>query len=166
MTSRQRGKVAILYPGNYEVRQNATPENNRLASIFQALADLGVRAEPAVYNDEFCEEVRRQLMSVHVVLVWMNPIQDGRDRSILDSMLLEVADAGVYVSAHPEIIMKMGTKEVLYRTREMEWGCDTKLYSSLEQLRRELPKSLASGKARVLKQYRGNGGDGVWKVVR
>lgn len=46
----------------------------------------------------------------------------------------------------------------------MEWGCDTLLYSSIDQLRCELPKSLASGRVRVLKQYRGNGGNGVWKV--
>lgn len=164
MTEDQHGKVAILYPGDYEARQNATPENNRLASIFQSLINLGVRTEPAIYHDDFCEEVRRQLMRVDVVLVWMNPIQDGCDRSILDAMLIEVADAGVYVSAHPGIILKMGTKEVLYRTRDMEWGCDTQLYSSMDQFRRELPISLATGKARVLKQYRGNGGQGVWKV--
>jgi hypothetical protein len=164
MTDDQYGKVAILYPGDNEARLNATPENNRLASIFQALANLGVHANPVVYNDKFCEEVRLQLMRVDVVLVWMNPIQDGHDRSILDSMLFEVADAGVYVSAHPGIILKMGTKEVLYQTRDMEWGCDTQLYSNMEQIRRELPISLASDKARVLKQYRGNGGNSVWKV--
>lgn len=165
MTDDPCGKVALLYPGNYEARQNATPHNNRLASIFKALANLGMHAEPAVYNDQFCEEVRRQLMDVDVVLVWMNPIQDGDDRSILDAILFDVADAGVYVSAHPGIILKMGTKEVLYRTRDMEWGCDTQLYANMDQIRRELPKSLAPGNARVLKQYRGNGGNGVWKVV-
>jgi glutathione synthase/RimK-type ligase-like ATP-grasp enzyme len=31
-------------------------------------------------------------------------------------------------------------------------------------MRQELPARLAHGKARVLKQYRGNGGIGVWKV--
>ncbi len=34
----------------------------------------------------------------------------------------------------------------------------------MKQLRQELPISLASGKTRVLKQYRGNGGNGVWKI--
>jgi hypothetical protein len=34
----------------------------------------------------------------------------------------------------------------------------------MEQLRRELPSRLAAGEVRVLKQYRGNGGDGIWKV--
>lgn len=164
MKHHHSGMVAILYPGDREDRQNATPENNRLAQIFQALTNLGVHAEPAVYRDDFCDEVRRQLMEVDVVLVWMNPIQDGRDRLILDAMLSEVAEAGIYVSTHPDVILKMGTKEVLYRTRNMGWGCDTHLYGSLEQMRLELPTRLASGEARVLKQYRGNGGNGVWKV--
>src|SRR5262249_60807385 len=61
-------------------------------------------------------------------------------------------------------IMKRGTKEVLYRTRNMAWGTDTRLYTTLEQFRRELPQCLAECKPRVLKQNRGNGGIGVWKV--
>ena len=40
------------------------------------------------------------------------------------------------------------------------------MYSSMDQMRRELPVRLAAGDVRVLKQYRGNGGDGVWKVER
>ncbi len=164
MTDPKRGQVAILYPGDREARQNATLDNNRLAPIFHALADRGIHAQPAVYHDDFREEVRRQLLSVDIVLVWMNPIQDGRDRTVLDDLLREVADAGVYVSTHPDVILKMGTKEVVYRTREMGWGSDTHLYRDLAQMCMELPARLASGKARVLKQYRGNGGLGVWKV--
>src|SRR5262249_15300502 len=55
-------------------------------------------------------------------------------------------------------------KEVLYRTQKMGWGTDTRLYTTVEQFRNELPQCLAEGKPRVLKQYRGNGGIGVWKV--
>jgi hypothetical protein len=131
--------------------------------VFQALSALGAQAEPAVYHDDFCEEVRQQLANVDAVLVWVNPIEGGRDRSILDAMLREVAASGVFVSAHPDVIRALGTKEVLFRTRDMGWGCDTHLYRSLEQLRHELPTRLAGG-PRVLKQYRGNGGIGVWKV--
>jgi hypothetical protein len=58
----------------------------------------------------------------------------------------------------------MGTKEVVYRTRELGWGCDTHLYRSMEEMRGMLPGRLTSGNVRVLKQYRGNGGLGVWKV--
>ena len=155
---------AILYPGDYAERTKATPENNRFADLFRAFAAEGINAEPAVYHDDFCAEVHDQLMQVDAVLVWINPIQDGRDRSVLDAMLREVAAAGIFVSAHPDVILKLGTKEVLYRTRDIGWGCDTHLYSSMDQMRQELSARLTNGKPRVLKQYRGNGGIGVWKV--
>jgi hypothetical protein len=158
------GRIAILYPGDYADRANATPGNNRFAELFHAFAAEGIHAEPAVYRDDFCAEVHDQLMRVDAVLVWVNPIQDGRNRSVLDAMLREMADAGIFVSAHPDVILKLGTKEVLYRTRDIGWGCDTHLYGSMGEMRRELPARLANGKARVLKQYRGNGGIGVWKV--
>jgi hypothetical protein len=46
----------------------------------------------------------------------------------------------------------------------MGWGCDTRLYATADALGEGLPRSLAAGAPRVLKQVRGNGGDGVWKV--
>ena len=157
-------RIAILYPGDYETRKKATAEDNRFADLFRAFAARGIRAEPAVYHDDFCAEVRERLMQLDGVLVWVNPIQDEHDRSILDSMLREVGAAGVFVSAHPDTILKLGTKEVLYRTRDLGWGCDTHLYGSKERMLQELPLRLMDGKARILKQYRGNGGIGVWKV--
>jgi 3-hydroxyacyl-CoA dehydrogenase len=56
-----------------------------------------------------------------------------------------------------EIILKLGIKEVLYRTCDMV-GCDTHFPHSMAQLQQELPTRLASGEASVLKQYRGNDG--------
>lgn len=164
MTQNNGGRVAILYPGDREARRNATHENNRFANLFSAFVAKGIPVVPAVYHDDYWPEVREQLLQVDGVLVWVNPIHDGRDRTVLDAMLRDVAEAGIFVSAHPEIILKLGTKEVIYRTRELGWGSDTQLYSSLDQMSAELPGRLALGKARVLKQYRGNGGDGVWKV--
>jgi hypothetical protein len=105
-------------------------------------------------------------MQVDGVLVWVNPIEDGRNRSVLDAMLREVADSGVFVSAHPDIILKLGTKEVLYRTRAIGWGCDTHVYRDMEELRGGLISRLTAGEIRVLKQCRGQSGDGVWKVER
>jgi hypothetical protein len=157
-------RMAILSPGNREARRNTTAENSRFAGLFGAFAAKPIYVEPAIYHDDFCEDVREQLMRVDGVLVWVNPIEGGRDRSVLDSMLRDVAGAGVFVSAHPDIILKLGTKEVLYRTRNLEWGSDTYLYSTMDQMIRELPLRLATGKARVLKQHRGSGGNGVWKV--
>ncbi len=157
-------RVAILFHGDRRARDTAVPETTRFAAIFKAFRDLGVEAECAVYNDDFAEEVRQQLLRVDAVLVWVNPIVEGRDRSVLDALLRDVSSAGVFLSAHPDVILELGTKEVLYRTCAMGWGCDTHLYRSIDELRRELPQRLAGGNARVLKQYRGHSGDGVWRV--
>lgn len=164
MIRQRHPRIAILYPGDYATRQTATADNNRFTPLFYALAELGVEVEPAVYHPAFWEEVRDQLLRVDGVLVWLNPIQDGHDRTILDSMLRNIAATGVFVSAHPDMIQKMGTKEVLYRTRHLGWGSDTHLYQNMEQLQQELPARLATGEARVLKQNRGHSGLGVWKV--
>jgi hypothetical protein len=60
--------------------------------------------------------------------------------------------------------MKMGVKEVLYRTKDLSWGTDTHVYKSLESFRHEFPRRLKAHGPRVLKRNRGNGGQGVWKV--
>jgi hypothetical protein len=109
MKANQYGRVAILYSGDQAARESASPESSRFSQLFQALAAAGIEAEPAVYNDAFCAEVRQQLRQVDAVLVWVNPIEGGQDRSMLDNMLRDAAAAGVFVSTHPDVIMKLGT---------------------------------------------------------
>jgi hypothetical protein len=58
----------------------------------------------------------------------------------------------------------MGVKEVLYRTKHLGWGTDTHLYRTVEDFNAAFPKTLWSSGPRVLKQNRGNGGHGIWKV--
>jgi hypothetical protein len=164
MSNNPIARIAVVWRGDAQARAKATPTNNRLIKVFEAFADLGAGAEPAVYSDDFIDEVRQQLMGVDGVLVWVDPISGGKDRSRLDPLLRELADRGVWVSAHPDVILKMGAKEVLYRTRDIGWGGDVRLYASAQALAAELPAQLARGAPRVLKQNRGNGGLGVWKV--
>jgi hypothetical protein len=157
------GRIAVLWRGDEAARRGVTPETSRLKAVFAALADVGVDAEPVVYEDDVLDVVRAQLATLDGVLVWVNPIHEGRNRTNLDALLREVATHGVWVSTHPDVILKMGTKEVLHRTRSMSWGCDTALYRTPEAMRAELPVRLAAG-PRVIKRNRGNGGQGVWKV--
>jgi hypothetical protein len=159
----ERPKVAILWRGDAEARRAATPQNNRFYRIFEELVAAGIDAEPAVYDEEFEDEVRSQLGAVDGVLVWVNPLQDGKTRTALNALLSDVAARGLLVGAHPDTILKMGTKEVLHRTRMMSWGCDTALYPTATAMRAGLQLRLAAG-ARVIKRNRGNGGEGVWRV--
>jgi hypothetical protein len=160
------GSVAIVWRGDAEARRDATVSNNRFFRVFEELASLGIAAEPAVYSEEMAEEVRAQLLKVDGVLAWVDPIPDGRDRTALNALLCDVASRGPWVSAHPDVISKMGVKEVLYRTRHLGWGADTHLYSSMDDFSNEFPDRLSRDGPRVLKQNRGNGGHGVWRVER
>lgn len=156
-------RVAVLGPGDPTLPLPSL-ENMRLRGVIEALAASGVQPVPVVYADEAAGTLRERLLAMDGVLVWVNPIENGRDRSILDALLRDVAGLGVFVSTHPDVILKMGTKEVLYQTREMPWGTDTRLYCTPGEMRTRLPALLRSSGARVLKQNRGNGGNGVWKV--
>ena len=158
-------RVAIVWRGDARARAAASADTSRLKATFAALEREGIAAEPCVWSPDQGEAVRAQLAGVDGVLVWVDPIASatGERRGALDDLLREVAARGVLVSGHPDVIAKMGVKAVLWRTRELGWGSDTWLYESHADFTADFPSRLASG-PRVLKQNRGNGGIGVWKV--
>jgi hypothetical protein len=104
-----------------------SPSTTRHHLIFKALEELGVAAEPVLYSEQTEEAVRTRLLAMDGVLVWVAPLSSGKDRTRL-ALLRDIAAQGVWVSAHPDVILKMGVKEVLYRTRMLGWGTDTDLY--------------------------------------
>jgi len=163
MTPARQPRIALLYPGDRAARDRADPAESRFAALFTAFATAGVPAEPAVWHDDFADEVAAQLRRVALVLVWCNPIEGGRRRDRLDALLREVADAGVTVSAHPDAIARLGTKDVLVDTRDLPFGSDVHRLDRPQQIETELPARLDRG-ARVLKQQRGHSGIGVWRV--
>jgi hypothetical protein len=160
----QHYKIAVVWRGDAEARRVATPQNNRFYRIFEELTGIGIRAEPAVYDEAFAGDVRNQLLAADGALVWVDPIHQGKTREALDLLLRDVAQRGPWVSAHPDVVLKMGVKEVLYRTRHLGWGADTHLYQTAAEFTVNFPPRLRSSGPRVLKQNRGNGGQGVWKV--
>ncbi|MBA2964022.1 Cj0069 family protein [Ramlibacter sp. MAH-25] len=156
-------RLAILYPGDRALRDRADPSESRFAPLFEAFAAAGVAARPAVYHDDFADEVRTQLLQVQAVLVWHNPIEGGRTRAVLDALLREVAARGVFVSTHPDTILRLGTKDILLAVRDLPFGSDAWRVDSEDALRTEVAARLAHG-PRVLKQHRGHSGIGVWRI--
>jgi hypothetical protein len=157
--------VALLYPGDRAMRDRSDPAESRFAALFEAFAAAQLPAMPAVYHDDFADEVEAQLRGARDVLVRCNPSEGGRRRDVLDAMLRRVADSGVLVSSHPDAVLALGTKDVLLASRGMPFGSDVHRIDSLAQLEAELPARLDAG-ARVLKQHRGHSGIGVWRVER
>ncbi len=164
MQDRTGAKLGVLWREDPEAANWRAAQNGRMRPLFEALSALSVAAEPVLYTDDAVDRVREQLFALDGVLVWVDPLVGDKDRSSLDPLLRDVAARGVWVSAHPDVILKMGTKEVLFRTRDVGWGGDVDLYTSIESFSAQLPRRLANGAPRVLKQNRGNGGIGVWKV--
>jgi hypothetical protein len=58
--------------------------------------------------------VREQLLKVDGVLVWVDPLHEGKTRTALDA---RGCGPWALVSAYPDVILKMGVKEVLHRSK-------------------------------------------------
>jgi hypothetical protein len=157
-------RLALMWRGNWRAPEQATNHPERLAALVSALSALGVETQPVVYFDEDIEAARRALLDCKGVMVWINPLADGRDRAKADALLREISAAGVWVSTHPDATARMGTKEVLYVTRGLSWGGNIDLYATHDEFALRLPVKLAVAGARVLKPLRGNDGQGVTKV--
>jgi hypothetical protein len=158
------GRVAIVFHGVSADGQAPAP-SPRLAPIFSALAEMGLDVEPVGYSAARVDQVHDRLLAADGVLVWVDPIGPDGDRVVLDTLLREAAATGAWIGSHPDVIARMGTKEVLYTTRRLGWGVDTHLYSTPVEFRRLFPARLAADGIRVVKPSRGNGGRGVWKVI-
>ena len=156
--------VAILVYGDAGSARNALTEE-KYRDLGIAFSSAGLNVESVLYNNEVADKLSADLLRFDAVLVWVNPIEQGNDRQRLDALLIEISGKGCFVSTHPDTILKMGTKDVLYTTRDLPWGGDTKMYVDYEDFRNRFPGSLSSAGTRVLKQYRGNGGNGVFKVA-
>lgn len=154
-------KIALVWRGDPQ----AVPlEYPRLQPIYDALVEIGVTPVPIAFSETSVEEARAQLLACDGALTWVDPLTDGVDRTRFDALLRDVAAQGVWVNAHPDVILKMGVKEVLVRTKELGWGTDAYVYDSVETFHSAFPARLAAHRVRVLKQNRGNSNQGVWKV--
>lgn len=138
----------------------------RLAPLVAGLEAAGIHPIPVGFDEAALDAVRESLLGCAGALVWVNPLAAGRDRSLLDPLLRQVASTGRWVSAHPHTILAMGTKEVLVRTRSLGWGSDTHGYASFAAFQAQFPARLAAAAGPLmLKRSRGNDGQDVMKVA-
>jgi hypothetical protein len=157
-------KIGLVWYGDQEERNTADLGSSRFALAAKALSDAGLEPVAVVYNDEFAEEARGQMLSLEAVQVWVNPISGGKDRTILDSILRDVAKSGTLVFTHPDTIMRLGTKRVLFDLRDTSIGSEVYEHQSLGSLKQGLATRLESG-PKVIKQFRGHSGGGIWKFT-
>lgn len=138
-------------------------DDGRFGAVAAALKAQGLEPSACPYDEAREAEAAAELRGCDAALVWVNPMQDGRDRRSLDRLLRGAEAEGVLVSARPDVIDRLGVKAVLVATRDIGWSGDAVFYADGAALEAGLARTLATG-PRVLKPNRGNGGGGVWKV--
>ena len=81
-----------------------------------------------------------------------------------DDMLRELADAGLMIMTHPDVMSTLGAKDSLVKIKHLKCGLeDTEVYYNPEELIAGFRKSIAF-QPRVIKQNRGSQGEGIWIV--
>ena len=160
--NKQRSIALVLYGETGSSRDALTDEKYK--KLAEALIEAGFTVETVLYHDAVADELEDKLAEFSAVLVWVNPIEKGNNRARLDGLLVNISEKGVFVSTHPDTILKIGTKKVLYTSRDMDWGGDTEMYTDFSDFEKRFLVSLNSSSIRVLKQYRGESGNGVYKV--
>src|SRR4030095_15236647 len=150
-------RLAILYPGSREGRDAADPNASRFAALFEAFRSSGVAVEAAIYRDDFAAEVQHQLEQVGGVLVWHNPIEGGRTRQRLDDVLRAVAARGVFVSTHPDTILRLGTKDILLDARDLPFGSDAHRVADTHDLAVGVRRRLEAGASGPEAEHGANG---------
>ena len=156
----KKTSAAILVFGETNSTRNALIEE-KYKNLAIAFGENGFNVSSVLYNDAVANQLIEELVSFDAILVWVNPIEQGNNRNKLDALLKELSSKGIYVSAHPDVIQQMGTKDILYKTKDTEFGGDVKLYQDFETFKETF---FAGELVRILKQYRGNGGSGVFKI--
>jgi hypothetical protein len=132
-----------------------------------ALEAAGLTVTSVPFHHHHAADLRNRLADFGPgdgIVVWADPLGEGGDRRTLDRALRHAESTGAWVSTRPDVIDKLGTKDVLVTTRSLGWGSDTHRYQDRDEFRRGFPARLGADGVRVLKATRGNGGRTVWKV--
>lgn len=156
-------RIGIMLYGKTVFERDVFKED-KYKLLAEKLLENNFLVDTINYFDSIAEELFSKLKSYNVILAWVNPIEENMLRQTLDNLLIKIANEGVLVSAHPNTILKIGTKDVLYYTKNLSWGSNVYLYKTYYEFTNGIIASLETFGVRVLKQYRGDGGKGVYKI--
>jgi len=160
----KKPSVGILLYGTEAQPRNAAAED-KYRLLMEKMVGRAWTVRTLTYHDSLRNALHHEARLCDAVLVWINPTEPHLDRTALDEFLRKLADDGVLVSAHPDAILRIGTKDVLVATQSLGWSVEAAAYRTRADFRDRFPTTVRRDGARVLKQYRGHSGQGVWKVT-
>jgi hypothetical protein len=158
--------IALVLYGDSNSTRNALVDDG-FKLIADSLIEVGFNVESVLYHPSNAKKIQDRLESFAAVMSWVEPrdrVVHGEENLNYDDVLTSLSNKGVFVSTHPEVIFKIGTKKVLYTTKDMDWGSDVELYPDYADFKERFMGTLEKSGVRVLKQYRGSSGSGIFKV--
>jgi hypothetical protein len=132
--------------------------------ICNAIIERGWACYPLFYSDAEYDTVKADLETAQGIIVRINPgTYEGVTQARVDALMREMADVrGISLMQHPDVMIKMGTKNSLVKVRNLACGLpDTYSYFDVASFKENFPKTIKTG-IRVLKQNRGSQGEGIW----
>ena len=133
--------------------------------ILNAIKELGWDCEVIYYRDEWSEDILEyasEKFSGFISRINPGNLPNGED--VYLKTLNRLCDAGLVGMSSPEEMLKLGSKDIIYKLRNTAIGTsDTHIYFDRKDFLLRFPYALAQG-TRVIKQNRGSTGVGIWKV--
>src|SRR4029078_6036654 len=126
--------IALMIYGEPGSSKNALTDEKykKLAAHF---TEKGFTVDSVLYHDSICSKLENDLLKYAAILVWVNPIEQGTRRKQLDAFLTGLAKDR-FVSAHPDTILRIGTKEILYKIGDTDFVGGTKLCNSFQDFKK------------------------------
>jgi len=126
---------------------------------------LDYRVETITWKKDNIDELYQRGKATDAILVWVNPLDRMIENGLFENFLISIHGEKKYVSNRPDVVLKIGTKKVLHDLSGTQWISDTYCHEDAASFS-SIAARLDGGSPRVLKQYRGNGGIGVYKIYK
>lgn len=128
-----------------------------------AIIERGWACWPVFYSDAVYDDLWAFTEGFDGYISRVNPdVYEGVSQHKYEELLARLNERGLAAMPHPKLMQKFGSKDALFKIRNLRTGLpDTQAYYDEETFRETFPINLAIG-PRVLKQNRGSQGEGIW----
>lgn len=163
MNDRKKSIVIFEVEGGNDKGPDGYRKDTR--PIQKSIEDQGWNCEILFYRDDWNADKRAYIInnfSGYISRVNPGNIPGGEQNYF--SLLRDLSDNGLVGMSHPDLMVSLGAKDILYKLRDTSLvPTDTYAYYSQDEFVKQFPTSLALGD-RILKQNRGSTGEGIWRV--
>lgn len=156
--------VSIILYAKDLVQLDAKKEE-KYRELALELEKNGYVVQTITWNGHNVDELYTSSKKAEVILIWVNPIHRNIEEGSFENYICDMSDRGKYISSHPEVIKKLGTKIILHTMSGTSWSRDVYKHENFDHLN-ALKSRLDGQQIRVIKQSRGNDGLEVYKLEK